>query len=247
MYEIKSYEKGYEKELSAISLSKPWTHFRGYTPEGFKGMSSKKDFDPEINLIAFHDGKVIGYLLSYLEIRDGNSVPCMWLPVTKLGYEEAQIELINHVLEIYKQRNYPKVITNQGSEWEELHGIPEKFGFQRTIDLVLTVRKKISEFNITDFPKITGIELLNRKKHYKYLFNFYKEKENSTEDKQIEDYLENRIFNPIFKCWILLRNSEFLGVIKTVGFNKPNNPEAIRKIFWIFKFDLKNQKDENLI
>ena len=137
MYKITNYKIGFEKQLELIMLEKPWTHFRRYNQAGFKAISSSKNFDSKINFIAFYQEGPIGYLLSSIETLNDSQKAKMWLPIVRYGHEEAISLLINRALATYKEMNISLVETNQGSEWDHLHGIPEQFGFVRTSDFVV--------------------------------------------------------------------------------------------------------------
>lgn len=244
IFKITNYKEGFEKQLESIMLEKPWTHFRRYNQAGFKALSSNKNFDSRINFIAYYKEEPIGYLLSNIEKVNNFQKAKMWLPIVRYGYEEAIYLLIERALSTYKELGISLVETNQGSEWDHLQGIPEKYGFVRTTDFVITVRKRISEFKIDDFPQLTP-EQINLDKHEDLIINFYREHYEDDEE-AAKNFIKNRLMrNDI--THLLIQDNNLEAIIRFYLFNEPENHEAIRKIMWIRKFHLYEPKKIGVI
>ena len=203
-----------------------------------------ESFDFGINFIAFLEEKPVGYLLSSIKQKDNEFVAEMWLPIVKYGCEEAIKLLIDQALKTYKERGIRKVETNQGSEWDHLQGIPEQFGFIRTEDMVVTVLKKVEEFDIVDYPSL-DLEPIDSSKHSQAIVDYYKEKYHENEA-TARNFIENRLvkFDTTF---VLMEDNHLKAILRFYLFDKPSNPEEIRKIMWVRKMELREPFADEVI
>lgn len=113
-YEIHNYNSKFAEEIARVSakVSEPWAWPYQHSPEAFKNMSSKPDFDPSLLVYCTKDEKVVGYILAEIGSKflgsdlsvEKEQFARVIFPCALPGHEKAADLLLEKVIENLKAK-----------------------------------------------------------------------------------------------------------------------------------------------
>ncbi|MFX0094602.1 MAG: hypothetical protein ACFFBD_22900 [Candidatus Hodarchaeota archaeon] len=153
-YEIKSYQEEFLDDQVRIGTAvlSQW-RFAGQTPkEQLKQTYSQQEFTPETRLYAFHEGKMAGFVTSYVLEEEGVKKARIEIPIVTKGHEEARNALFEEATKVLKEKGVKILRTRAGEYWTGTTQLAEAFGFKYTSVLARESRKRINEIKISIDP-----------------------------------------------------------------------------------------------
>ena len=138
-YIVKEFELGMEEELVKVGtkVASKWVWPYQHSLEGFKNIISKPDFDHELLLSCFKEGKIVGYVMARIGekslIRPDLKEDCIYAriyyPRVLPGHEKATDILMEKIIEALKKKGVELVRTRVSSMREGSLQYIEKWGF----------------------------------------------------------------------------------------------------------------------
>jgi len=242
MYDIRTYERGFEEAQSEIYREKPWVHFIRPSPEELGERSSQAGFDPSTNFYAFKDGEMVGFITSAItEDESGEKIADMYMPIVRYGEEAAQDELFEHALAEYERRGVTQIVSNMGTEWDNLQGFPEKWGFTKTMDWVYSVARNPSHVDLSGYPEPPRLARFDEEAHGEALTRYFMNKSGDGK-KEARRLMSDRFFRADL-VWIGIDEGEFRALVRMM----PSTHEPLSHLIWLRAFELGDQNDRNLI
>jgi hypothetical protein len=241
-YIIKTYRKGFEDAQSEIYREKPWAHFIRPSPEELLEIHSQAGFDPSMNFYAFRRGEMVGFITSSIKEGDsGGKVADMYMPIVRYWEEEAQDELFRIALKVFEERGVTQIVSNMGSEWDNLQGFPEKWGFTRTEDWVYSVARDTSLIDLSGYPEPPCLVRFDENKHGEALLQHLMARRGQTRD-TARRLMSNRYFRTD-----LVWSSIDEGGLRALVRMRPCTHEPLSHLIWLRAFELEDPNDPELI
>ncbi len=138
-YTVKDFESGMEEELVKVGteVASKWVWPYQHSLEGFKNIISRPDFDPELLLSCFKDGKIVGYVLAGIgekslirpDLKEDSVYARIFYPRVLSGHEDATDLLMEKILVALKKKGVELVRTRVSSMREGSLKYIEKWGF----------------------------------------------------------------------------------------------------------------------
>lgn len=241
-YSIKTYGKGFEEAQSEIYREKPWVHFIRPSPEELLVFHSQEDFDPSTNFYAFRGGKMVGFITSSIkEDGSGGRVADMYMPIVRYGEEAAQDELFRLALRVYEEMGVTQIVSNMGSEWDNLQGFPEKWGFTRTVDWVYSVTRDTSMIDLSGYPEPPCLVRFDEEKHGEALVQHLMTRYGQSRD-NASGLMSNRYFRTDL-VWSFIEDGKLRALVRM----RPCTHEPLSHLIWLRALELEDPNDRELI
>ena len=138
-YVVKEFEPGMEEEIVKVGteVASKWVWPYQHSLEGFENIISRPDFDPELLLSCFKDGKIVGYVLAGIgekslirpDLKEDSVYARIFYPRVISGHEDATDLLMEKILIALKKKGVELVRTRVSSMREGSLKYIEKWGF----------------------------------------------------------------------------------------------------------------------
>ena len=207
-YELKTYVKGFEVDQEKIGkeVTKDWDSFHQSSAENLAQNYSQEGFDPETRHYCFHEGKMVGFLVSkILPVGDdGVKKAALDFPLVMHDHEAAADLLYEKAISTLKSKDVQIVEGRAGYYWKGTIEKTKKYGHKLRdsqfcrIVLDLTAKESVK-------PEFT-FEPFNNERDSKELIELMKELYNITDEQAkanidaINDSENNNLF-----CYLILR------------------------------------------
>ncbi|MHA2249475.1 MAG: hypothetical protein ACXAD7_03885 [Candidatus Kariarchaeaceae archaeon] len=148
-YEFSFYKEEYldrHYEIGNFHLSK-WLGAQQSEIETLKKAYSKEGFDKETKFYALHNGKVIGFITSSIQVLDDNTTASfMEFPLIEDPHQQVAEELIDFAYKSLRKKGVTKVISRASPYWGNTIDFFKKYGYEFSEVLWKSARLNVSEF-----------------------------------------------------------------------------------------------------
>jgi hypothetical protein len=152
-YDIKSYREEYLDDHARIEADERnrWNIIerpdKGQIKTNFTRKQSQPDFDPETQLYAFDDGRIIGFITSSIYEEDGVIKGDLRMPFVVEGYENARDLLLARVIEVLRTKGAISIRTLVSEYWGQTVSVAKRNGVKFDKDFVIQSQKRFDEID----------------------------------------------------------------------------------------------------
>jgi predicted AAA+ superfamily ATPase len=142
-YDIKSYREKYLDDHARIEANERnrWETIERPDKEQIKTnlarRHSQPDFDPETQLYAFEEDRIVGFITSSIYEEDGVIKGDLRMPFVAKGYEDARDPLLERVIEVLKTKGATSIRAMVSEYWGETVSVAKRNGFKFDKDTVI--------------------------------------------------------------------------------------------------------------
>ncbi|UCD45495.1 MAG: hypothetical protein JSV27_03115 [Candidatus Bathyarchaeota archaeon] len=184
---------------------------------------------------------MVGFITSAVtENESGTKIADMYMTIVRYGVEMAQDELFKHAFAEYERRGVTEIVSNMGTEWDNLQGFPERYGFKRTMDWVYSVATNPSQVDLSGYPEPPSLVKFDEEAHGEDLTRHFMGK--SGDRKEARRLMSDRFFRTD-RVWIAIDDGDFRALVRMM----PSTHEPLSHLIWLRAFELGDQNDRELI
>jgi hypothetical protein len=139
---------------------------------------SLPDFDPDMQLYAFQEDKMIGVVTSSLYEEDRLTKANLVIPFVVEGYEDARDLLLNQMITALKSKGATSIRVMVSEYWGETTAVAERNGFIFDRDIVIQAQKRFDEIDESNLVEAKDVQPFAYQKHAdavtRFLMTHYK-------------------------------------------------------------------------
>ncbi|MHA2175742.1 MAG: hypothetical protein ACXACP_05825 [Candidatus Hodarchaeales archaeon] len=210
-YDIKSYREEYLDDHARIEADERnrWNIIerpdKGQIKTNFTRKQSQPDFDPETQLYAFDDGRIIGFITSSIYEEDGVIKGDLRMPFVVEGYENARDLLLARVIEVLRTKGAISIRTLVSEYWGQTVSVAKRNGFKFDKNFVIQSQKRFDEIDEKKLVEPKDVQNFEYRKHAEALTKLLMKQFNVS-------YEEARPVVKRFKDWEIGATKNPIGV-----------------------------------
>ncbi|UCG04366.1 MAG: hypothetical protein JSW11_10335 [Candidatus Heimdallarchaeota archaeon] len=199
-YNIKTYQKEYLDDHARIEADERnrWGIIERPDKEQIKTnlvrRHSQQDFDPETQLYAFEEDRIVGVITSSIYEEDGVIKGDLRIPFVAEGYEDARDPLLERVIQVLKTKEVTWIRTMVSEYWGETVSVAKRNGFEFDKDVVIQSQKRFDAIDVKKLVEPKDVQNFDYQKHADAITKMLMKQYNTSEE-------ETRTIVDRYKDW----------------------------------------------
>lgn len=180
-YDIKTYREEYLDDHARIEADERnrWGIIERPDKEQIKTnlarRHSQPDFDPETQLYAFEEDRIVGFITSSIYEEEGVIKGDLRMPFVAEGYEDARDPLLERAIEVLKTKGATSVRAMVSEYWGETVSVAKRNGFKFDKDTVIQSQKRFNEIDEKKLVEAKDVQNFDYQKHADAVTKFVNE------------------------------------------------------------------------
>ena len=196
---------------------------------------SQPNFDPETQLYAFEEDRIVGVITSSIYEEEGVIKGELMIPFVAEGYEDARDLLIDQAIKVLKTKGVTAIRTLVSEYWGETVSIAKRNGFTFNKDFVIQSQKRFDEIDEQKLVEPTDVQNFEYHKHADTMTKMLMKQYNTSEEEarsvvdRYKDWEIGRTKNPagspqrLIAHGLILDRGEVVG--RMLGFQQEQSGE----------------------